>query len=260
MLRFLANCSLGLFQQTTEDGYCIYIQALPQHMLGPSTQSFMRLDNVKKKKSPNVTDVPGSPTPADLSLSAASALLCHYPNCQQRSPSFGRKTTTLWAFYFYYHYYYFHFTNIFTGVTERCRNRHLKTTAVQRHTRRLNIKRLATEKKQRLNEAPQDSRSKLEAIGGYLAGCFVVPPQRRWWWKWLLGSLRVSVALHTPVAPPQLPLPPVCWPCELAMRLTGGGCEATVFRRQHTVRRLQSWVHCGILFYVCLCENIISKD
>lgn len=51
MLRFLANCSLGLFQQTTEDGYCIYIQALPQHMFAPSTQSFMRLDNAEKKKS-----------------------------------------------------------------------------------------------------------------------------------------------------------------------------------------------------------------
>lgn len=180
------------------------------------------------------------------------------PTASKGAPLLAARPQLSELFYFYYHYYYFHFANIFTGVTERCRNRHLKATAVQRHTRRLNIKRLATEKKQRLNEAPQDSRCKLEAIGGYLAGCFVVPPQRRWWWKWLLGSLRVSAALHTPVAPPQLA--PVCWPCELAMRLTGGGCEATVYRRQHTVRRLQSWVHCGILFYVCLCEKIISKD
>lgn len=206
MLRFLANCSRGLFQQTTEDGIAFMFKRYPDMFFAPQHAKLYEIRQRGEKKSPNAADVPGSPTPTDLSQSAACALLCHYPNCLQRSPSFGRKTTTLWAFYFYYRYYYFHFTNIFTGVTERCRNRHLKTTAAQRHTRRLNIKRLATEKKRRLNEAPQDSRCKLEASGGYLAGCFVVPPQRRRWWKWLLGSLRVSAALHTPVAPPQLPL------------------------------------------------------
>lgn len=194
----------------------------------------------------NVADVHSSPNPTDLSPTAACALLCHYSHCQQRSPFYCRKTTTLWTFYFYYHYYYFHFTNIFTGVTEWCHNGHLKTTTAQRHTRRLNIKCLATEKKERLNEAPQDSRCKLEASGGYLAGCFVVLPQRRRWWNWLLGSL-VSAALHTEVTQPQLPLQQRSLSAghvkqrQLAMRLTGGGYIAATFTLQ-AVKMLSSGV------------------
>lgn len=181
----------------------------------------------KKKTVLNVADVDGSSNPTDLSPTSACALLCHYSHCQQRSPFFCHKTTTLWAFYFYYHYYYFHFTNIFTGVTEWCHNGHLKTTAAQRHTRRLNIKCLATEKKQRLNEAAQDSRCKLEASWGYLAGCFVVAPQRRRWWNRLSGVAHhccVAHPTHPTAAAPAAALT-VCWPCDAApvsYELTGG--------------------------------------